>query len=256
MRRNILVVLAWVACFFAGRYMSAQKPSEVMVRVIERVKPQSIHDEATKATLTYWAAMYVERDSGKPNLGSIRKMVNAAYLTATIFPDFGPRDFAERLAEHLSYGYGETRWTAGNISYNLPGHTPGVSRFSVDCYWPGLNEVHLYGKNNVRKEAVKLQESGVIPSNISLMWFPAKSAFDKAHADYKRQKAAGIRAKKMKFSVKIYEQTQDQITSALIYRIMIEKERREWGMTKMYYGKSNRGAKAFLLKQLRDHNIR
>jgi hypothetical protein len=251
----MLVALMGLTCFLIGRSCVSGTTGGNQVRVMEQVLDDGEREKDAKALLAYYATVYARSDGAKADILVIKKMVNAAFITATIFPDFGPSDYIERVVEHLSYGYGETRWQAGTVSYNLPGYTPGVRKFSVDCYWPGLNEIHLYGKHNIRKEAVKLQNKGVIPKDIKLMWFPPKRSFDQARTDYLRQKKAHIKPKKMHFSVTIYEETQDDITSALIYRIMIERTRRDLGMKTEYYSKANRNAKKYLLTRLQEHDL-
>lgn len=228
----------------------------LIVHGVEQAVAPSMDSEDAKDLLTFYTAAYAERDSAVVSHASVRMMVEAAYLTATIFPDFGPVNFRDRVIDHLSYGYGETRWRTGQVSYNRPGYTPGVKRFSVDCFWPGINEVHYRDLDNVRDEAMVLQTTGQIPVSLTLAPLPSRQAISQAHLDYVRQVAEGVKPEAMRFSVSAPEDTQDVISSALIYRIIIERDRRRHHMKQEYYSRANARARRYLINSLAAHNIK
>ena len=217
------------------------------------------HDETDRAfakeLFVLYALEFAAKDSAHPPIGDMKKMVNAAFLTAEAFPDFGPSDFYERAAYHLSYGYGETRWRLGDVSYNLPGFTPGVRHFSVDIWWAGLNEENFRGKDNLRTLAVRLQRDGKLPKNMQLMYPPLQHQFARAHAEYKAQLKAHVKPKAMTFHVRIYEETQDDVTSALIYRIIEERMRRSYGLKQTYYRGASQRIVSYIVNRVHAHGI-
>jgi len=256
MKKALTLVLLCVIGVLVTLFIT--EPQPVQVRVVTRfVERQLTPDEErrnAREVMVLAALEYAAKDNAHPPVGDMEKMVKAAFITAEAFPDFGPEGFYARAAKHLAYGYGETRWRLGDVSYNLPGYTPGVRFFSVDFFWAGLNEQN-FGKNgNLRNWAARLIKDGTLPK-MQLMWPPSRKSILKAHAEYKAQLAAGIRPSKMHFHVRIYETTQDDVTSALAYRIIEERERRRLGLRQTYYKGANDRAQAYIEKALRAHNL-
>ncbi len=247
---NRLLILGLLCLCGCSDAVPSDRP---LVRQTSQLKEDTLRD-----LLSYHAIRYAERDGVVGLRASMmRKMVDASFLGADIFPHFkvGGEQVSrvERAVFFLSYGYGETRWKPSTPSFNTPGYTPGVRWWSVDIWWVGINEQHLYGKKNIRSEAVKLQKAGKLPKDIEFMWPPSKRQFDRLRAEYKAQKRRGVKPSKMTFKLRLHEESYDNIASALIYRILIEQERQNRGWTAEYYSEANKKAMTYLLNHIRTH---
>lgn len=246
--------LYFVMCLF-GLCVSAVMYGWVLagrqeIKIVEVPRERSI--EEVKVLMAYTATRYAEKNWNKVTSIDIKHMVDASFMCAESFPEFGYDTLVERAVSMMCFGYAETGWTANNVSYNLPGYTPGVRRFSVDVWWSGINELHFSRKYDIRGKALKLQLTGKVPKSIKLMWPPSAKQFKQAHEDYGRQKKAGVRPKHMKFSVKVDESGYDAFASALIYRVIVEMERRELGWEWRYWDMK---AKTHLMKELAKYNL-
>lgn len=247
--RTILAV-GILACLYV--VVSVAQQDNVVVVTKEVDKPRNPQDERKLAADIFVLAAldYAARDGATIPVENMEKMVTASFFVADLFPDFGPSDFYSRAAKFLSYGYGETRWHFNDISYNRPGYTPHVNHFSVDFWWSGLNEINMYGPNSLRKQALAMQRAGKLPKSLKLMQPPSHISILQAHYDYIYQKEAHVRPSQMMFRVEVQEYTQDDITSALLYRILEERERLHLGLNQQYYKGANDRAEAFILKRL------
>lgn len=222
--------------------------ADVKPIVIER----QMSEEAIKDFIAYHALRYAEKDWVRGlRLTELRKMVDASFYCADRFPQFWESDRLERAVTMFCYGYSETRWTPGSVCFNLPGYTPGVKHWSIDVFWTGLNEHNLYGKDSVFLKAMKLQKAGGLPG-IELMWPPSQKKFEAAKREYIRQKKLKIKPKDMKFNFVVHEEGYDDYTSALVYRIMEELERKKFGWSYQPYSTT---AKRYLMRKLKDNHI-
>jgi hypothetical protein len=177
------------------------------------------------------------REQGDKNVPPYRlyAMLLAANYSVRWLPEVGDGDFICRMCQRFCYASNESRFQHNIIHPNIPGYTPGVksnARFSVDIGYVGLNDQHI---PSVTKETMELQQKGVIPTTLRLVRIETSWIQD-LHLGYRWYLKKHISPSRMKFYMpKYHETTQDDYTSMMVYRVLVEQARLEHVVVKGEY---------------------
>lgn len=177
------------------------------------------------------------------------KSMYAASRTARMFPMYPAKNNMDRTLQFFELGCLESFWTPNLVVANVPGihySIGSIKHFSVDYSRWGLNEEGIEWTYAVAKaiqdnkkiptkignwyatpEFIKLMKKAYIPKNLKLKQIDLNIASD-AHSGYILMHRKGYSPKYIKKHLKLgkyIEEDQDDIDSALIYRVIEEVDR-------------------------------
>jgi hypothetical protein len=169
------------------------------------------------------------RDAGNKSVPPTRLyyMLEAARISVEIFPTLGHGDFVQKMLQRFCYGAQESDFRKNYVNWNIPGYTFNVSKkapFTFDLGYVGINA--FYNVPSVVDEAKELQRVGKIPANIKLKYLDPKwhAAMEKQYKYYLKRH---VHPSRMHFSIPYKEESPDDYTSMMIYRVLIELKRGE-----------------------------
>lgn len=193
-------------------------------------------------------ARYYTAQGDKRKWNHYRSFVYSSYRVSKMFPMFPAENQYDRILKLYCYGVNESGLRKNYVAVNVPGakYSNGkVHRFSVDYGWIGLNEInvkHTYQiarviqagrsipKGLIYPQSRVLLSSGKIPSDIKLKKIDLSDA-GWARDEWVRLKKTGMNSNKIIYSIKVpfKEETQDDLDSMLVYRVIVEVERYSLG---------------------------
>lgn len=239
---------------------------------------QQLRWELCQETENYYNKYNVDRDWNE-----YRIFMYSAYRVSKMFPMYPAKNDLDRMLLFYELGQHETMWRKNFAVANVPkakykGGEMNVKNFSIDYTAWGLNEgnVEWTYETARRIQAGKPVQRGlprktrdelnrvVIPKDLKLNRIDL-SISKRAKEKYKKLLSLGYMPNKIRKSIKIKsykEYTQDQIDSALIYRIIVEIDRRNrgwpWGIAQynIYSTKMDRTLYYRLSRKVEGYNYR
>ncbi len=190
----------------------------------------------------------------KRNIEQFKPFIKASFEVADMFPMFPAKNKFDRVMRLYCYGGQESVYYSNFININVPGATYAggalkVKYFSIDYGWVGINEINTEWVYQValaiqqerpvpiKYTSTKLRKAldgSCIPSDIKLKRI-GNCDSAKLRVIYNGYKARKYSPNKIRGILENYpheyrEITQDEITSLLIYRAIIEidRESRNW----------------------------
>lgn len=180
---------------------------------------------------------------------TLRKFLDSAYRVARMFEDFPAQLVEDRWTRNYNYGSWESGYAPNFVNVNVPGKSyPAlsggtVSRFSVDYGWTGLNEQNVLWAYTMAKA---IQDEEPVPSGWRSSLSPGtETQFGRIHIpkglvlktidlstaraarnEWVRLKRKGVDPNQMKIWVPYRETTDDDRDSLLIYRLLVEIDRK------------------------------
>lgn len=210
-----------------------------------RPETSEVLDRQTRIELSREIRDYYAYDGDKRPATTYRPFLWSASRAAKWFPVYPADSDIDRVLKLLTYGANETHYNLGVAEANVPGvKIKGPKRikyFSIDVMWTGMNESNLAWTYEVAR---LLQAGKPIPKSIGTKAF--RNALKGCHVpkdiklthidmgpiaearkDWIKYTRQGIAPNKIRKLIKIdiTEENQDDIDSALIYRILVELDR-------------------------------
>lgn len=175
-------------------------------------------------------------DSGSRSVPVVRlyRMLEAARISVEALPKFGNGSFYEKMIHRFCIASQESSFRKSYVNWNIPGYTHNVSAsapFSFDLGFIGLNA--RYHVPDIYHQAKELQDQGVIPKTIHLKHLDP-TWHDQMERQYKKYLKHKVRPSRMVFSIPYEENNQDDYTSMMIYRILVEQDRERKGLIAAY----------------------
>lgn len=210
--------------------------------------PKGLSDEICVKTSSY----YKRLTGKKRSIEQFKPFIKAGFEVADMFPMFPGENKFDRVLRLYCYGGQESIYNQNFININVPYASYGslkVRKFSVDYGWIGINEANIDWVYHV---ALAIQQEKPVP--VKYTSTKLRKALDGAciPAEIKLKQISNIDSKKLRVFYQEYkrrkyspnkirgllnnypheyrEVTQDEITSLLIYRAIIEIDRstRDW----------------------------
>ncbi len=213
---------------------------------------------AENADAIYWNTLAATADyfakRGFPRPASrLKPFLDSSHRVAEMVKGFPTYDPIENAHTYFAYGGQESvyRWSYVNI--NFPGqkfqNNTEVKRFSLDYGWIGLNDINIsltyivaralqegkplpnWVKVSLHPDARKFLRSHVrVPKDLKLLWIrPGMGKEALNQWKWAKSKRMNNRLFKKRFSHSFREKTEDDLDSMLLYRIIIEIDRRARG---------------------------
>lgn len=224
--------------------------------------------EQTRKNLVIETKNFYTNRGVKRKETELRKIMTASYITATIFKNYPALSIQERMAKFSCYSAQEQGSRLNCVEFNIPGTTMGnsgrtIKRFSLDFGHSGLNDMNvkwtyaiasvlqnydgeskrrllrkLKIKYNINDRLIRELQDIKIPKDIKLKRIDY-SLHRIARLQYNYLKSNGVSPNKMRKILKVNysENTQDEVTSLMIYRVLVELDRYSRGWSVDVYEK-------------------
>ena len=214
-------------------------------------------ERSARFSAIYWNILAKTADhynsmGARRKLDTFKKYLDSSYRVANMFDDFPAADFVDRWTRNFAYGSVESGYMPNYVHVNIPGKSypgiPGmtVKQFSVDYGLVGVNEINVewaytaasciqngepipkawrdaYGPGTIAQF-----RTVHIPPGLKLLRIDLNTA-KQAKRAWQGLVKKGVDPNRMKIGVRYLENTDDWRDSVLIYRLLIEMDRRNRG---------------------------
>lgn len=217
-----------------------------LLPAVLRPETSEVLNRSTRIELSNTIRQYYAQDGDKRQATAFRPFLWTASRAAKWFPIYPAANETDRVLKMLTYGANETHFRLNVAEANVPGAKIFGGRkhirfFSIDVMWTGMNEQNLkwtyevarllqdgkkipkgYGNKRFRNALMYCH----VPKDIKLTKIDM-APIAQAHKDWVKYKHKGYDPRKIKSLIKIQidENSQDDIDSAMIYRILVELDR-------------------------------
>lgn len=167
----------------------------------------------------------------------------SSYRVAKMFPSYPSTSIEDRVKKFMSWGAQESQWHPNYVCVNVPGAkyaTGKVKFFSVDYDWTGINSKNTkwayYLALTIQQRKPLLKELHPefrrmladvrIPKKLKLKWIDPQLERDAA-GQWKYLLRKGVAKDKIASRIRLeyVSNTEDDVDSMLIYRVLIEMDR-------------------------------
>ncbi len=232
------------------------------------LEAKNYHDIATRTQ------HYYVKHGTRVQLDVLSEVMNSSKITAKIFYKYPAKNLEDRTNKFFCFPAREVDFKLSHIEYNVPGvylkrYDKTIQKFSIDIGISGLNQenvewteavaswlqeepsidrtamlVTVLGYYGLNKDMIKEISYVRIPEDIKLKQIDVKTLSADARHRYnalkKNHRLTPLKIRKVLSSKNpgYYENTQDDITSLMIYRILVELERKSFGWSYQTYDKN------------------
>lgn len=221
-------------------------PLKLKSEVVPDYQDRKLRLKLCQETYNYYKKFGYERDWNE-----YRAFMFSSYRVAKMFPMYPAKDLHDRMLQFFELGEAETMWKKNNLEVNIPGANYGelkVKRLSVDYGWAAVNEINVNQTYWIAKAIQsgkpiplrystpsfrEILKNAKIPKELKLRKIDLSYTYD-AREIYKDMKDKGYSPNKIRRELifaDYIEETQNEIDSILIYRVIEELERMNLGWT-------------------------